>query len=106
MTWMLVSPNNRPLGRGGTSYPSTDDCRAAVRRLRERHTGATSTVSVMEGNQQWAWRVQLDGATVATSTRTYLRQRECSYNLHRFLAALPAAALDESVRVIGSGARR
>jgi hypothetical protein len=106
LTWMLVSPNNRPLGRGGTSFASSDACRAAVERLRARHSGATSTVAVVEANKQWAWRVELDGTTVAMSTRTYLRQRECSYNLDRFLAAVPAAELDGGVRVVGAGARR
>jgi len=106
ISWLLVSPNNRPLGRGCTTFDTYEACREAVHRLREWVTRATSTVAVADANRQWGWRVELDGAPIAVSTRTYLRQRECDYNLKRFMDAIPSAELASAVRVIANGPKR
>ena len=50
--------------------------------------------------------MRLLAPTVAVSTRTYLRQRECDYNLSRFLEAVPEADVAPAVRVIRSLQRR
>ena len=106
VTWLLVSSNNRPLGRGGSTFATPEECRTAVSRLRQQHHRVSPTASQQETNGQWAWRADLDGVTVAVSTRTYLRHRECDYNLHRFLEALPLAEVSTSVRIIRNGHHR
>ena len=102
--WILVSSNNRPLGRGGSTFDSFQECRAAVDRLRREHERMTTT-ALAEANGRWAWRVDVDGRTVAVSTRSYFRHHECDYNLRRFLEAVPAADLVDGVRVVQSGRR-
>ena len=101
ITWLLVSPNNRPLGRGGTVFTTSQACREAVLALRRNHRRARGSSAVTDPTGQWSWRVDVDGSTVAISNRTYLRHRECAYNLDRFLQAVPVAVLMDEVRVVG-----
>jgi hypothetical protein len=103
--WILVSSNNRPLGRGGCTFTSSQACLDAVQMLRRDHPRATFS-ALAEANGQWAWRVDVDGRTVAVSTRTYFRHHECDYNLRRFLEAVPSADVAEGIRVVQSGRRR
>jgi hypothetical protein len=103
--WILVSSNNRPLGRGGTTFASSQACLDAVNNLRRDHERATCS-ALAESNGQWAWRVDVDGHTVAVSTRTYFRHHECDYNLRRFLEAVPSADVADGIRVVQSGRRR
>ncbi|MEN3609122.1 hypothetical protein AAH979_06180 [Plantactinospora sp. ZYX-F-223] len=103
--WMLVSPNNRKLGRGEVGYRTYVECWAAVKRLREQHHRASALALTDEFTGQWAWRLELDGETVAISSRSYLRARECNYNLERFLAAIPLAEIVEGTRLVRRGRR-
>ena len=100
VVWMLVSPNNRPLGRGSTTFETYADCLDAVHRLRQRHDRLKPTASTVEATGKWAWRIDLDGDTVAVSSRAYLRVRECHYNLDRFVEALPKASIVAGTRVV------
>lgn len=95
---MIVSSNNRQLGRGAAGYPTYGACRAAVDRLRARLGAVRTVVSPGAVTGQWVWRLELDGVAVATSSRAYLRIRECEYNLARFLEAVPAAGIVDGVR--------
>jgi hypothetical protein len=103
VTWMLVSPNNRPLGRSTRTFDSVVACREAVLSLRQQRGRLRPTATATESGGRWAWRLDLDGAVVATSSRAYLRQRECEYNLHLFLDALPTAEFVSAVRSVRSG---
>ena len=102
MTWMLVSPNNRPLGCASQFFPSYESCRESVQFLRDQHGRLTGMATAVEEKGRWAWRVDVDGQTVAVSSRTYLRQQECDYNLRRFLEAVPVARLVTLVRNVRS----
>src|SRR5262245_44834152 len=104
VAWLLVSPNNRPLGRGGERFASFAACREAVLRLRQLHSQLRTAASTEAGGR-WAWRADLDGTTVAVSSRTYQRQRECAYNLRRFLEALPSADLVSAIRDLRGATR-
>jgi hypothetical protein len=54
--------------------------------------GLLNAVSTALGTSgHWVWRAELDGVPVAVSHRSYLRARECQYNVGRFLAAVPEA---------------
>ncbi|MEU8259069.1 hypothetical protein AB0C02_00370 [Micromonospora sp. NPDC048999] len=103
VVWMLVSPNNRTLGRGLSLHRSYADCRDAVLRLREGGPRCRPVLSNVEATGQWTWRVELDGRQVAMASRSYLRMRECSYNLERFLAVLPAAEVVPGTRAVRRG---
>lgn len=102
-TWMLVSPNNRPLGRAARLFETYGACRDSVVHLREGFAAASSTVAAVESSGQWVWRVELDGVTVGVSSRSYLRARECHYNLERFLEAVPAAVVVAGTRSVRGG---
>ena len=104
--WMLVAPNNRPLGRGAVFHPLYADCYESVMRLRANAGRAVPVEMTVERNGQWAWRIDLDGTPVAISSRTYLRARECTYNLDRFLEALPVADVVPGLRAVRRGGRR
>jgi hypothetical protein len=101
VTWMVVSPNSRPLGRAASWFDDIDSCRLAVVTLRERASELRIVISVT--GSDWQWRGALDGTAIAASTRSYLRQHECDYNAQRFLEALPEAQLVAAVRTIRSG---
>jgi hypothetical protein len=96
--WMLVSSNNRPLGRGATYHPTYGACRDAVQALQAACDRLKPVETTMETTGQWTWRLELDDEPVAVSSRSYLRARECMYNLERFMEALPAAAVVAGVR--------
>lgn len=102
-TWMLVSPNNRPLGRAARTFDTYGACRDAVLHLREGFAGVRSTVAAAESSGQWVWRAETGGSTVAMSSRSYLRARECHYNLERFLEAVPAALVMAGTRSVRGG---
>jgi hypothetical protein len=102
-TWMLVSPNNRPLGRAARTFETYGACRDAVLHLRAGFAAVRSTVAAVESSGQWVWRVEVGGATVGMSSRSYLRARECHYNLDRFLEAVPAALVVAGARSVRGG---
>jgi hypothetical protein len=101
VTWMVVSPNSRPLGRAADWFVRYDDCRDAVLAVRERAGELRIVISV--AGSDWHWRGTVDGIPVAASTRAYLRQHECDYNAQRFLEALPEAQILTAVRAVRSG---
>ncbi|MDG4795277.1 hypothetical protein [Micromonospora sp. WMMD1082] len=91
IVWMLVSSNNRPLGRGATYHEVYARCRDSVLDLQANVDRVVPLEGTVPANGQWNWRIELDGVPVALSSRSYLRARECTYNLERFLEALPHA---------------
>ncbi|GAB3854803.1 hypothetical protein GCM10027610_086960 [Dactylosporangium cerinum] len=104
-TWMLVSPNNRPLGRAARTFDTYGACRDAVLHLQAGFAAVRSTVAAVESNGQWVWRAEVGGTTVGMSSRSYLRARECHYNLERFLEAVPAALVVAGTRSVRGGHR-
>jgi len=104
VTWMVVSPNSRPLGRAAAWFADFDTCRDAVTPLRNRASEIKVVISAARG--QWYWRGLLDGIITAVSTRDYLRQHECDYNVRRFIEALPLAQIPLVVRTVGTGSKR
>jgi hypothetical protein len=103
MRWLLVSSNNRPLGRGERAFESASECRDAIRHLCRNHARAHGNVTAEGASGHWVWKVAVDDNTIAVSSRTYLRQRECAYSLDRFMEAVPTAVLMDEVRVVGGG---
>ncbi|PZG08647.1 hypothetical protein C1I95_29815 [Micromonospora craterilacus] len=60
----------------------------------------------VEMTGQWIWRLELNGRIVAVSSRSYLRARECTYNLERFLEAVPQAEIVVGIRSARRGRHR
>jgi hypothetical protein len=106
VVWMLVSPNNRPLGRARVPSDTYAEGLAAVHRLRRHYERLKPVASTVDATGMWAWRVELEGATVAVSSRSYLRVRECHYNLERFLEAVPTADIVAGARIVRRAGRR
>lgn len=104
--WMLVSPNNRPLGRGTTYHATYGACRQSVLDLQANCERVKPVETTVDLTGQWTWRIDLDGEPVAVSSRSYLRARECTYNLERFLEAVPSAQVIAGTRSVRRGRRR
>lgn len=103
--WLLVSANNRLLGRSPglfADFTAGHDAVVALRRDHERLEGA---VLAVRDTARWTWQVRRDGVVVAESSRPYLRMRECRYNLERFLAAVPVSGIVPGVRFPRRGER-
>ena len=100
--WVLVSPNNRRLGRSRAHHPTYELCRRDVLRIQRAHDDLIA-VTAPEQWGHWAWRLELRGEVLAVSARGYLRQQECDYNLRRFLDALPSAEIAPVVRTVRIG---
>ncbi|GAA3269102.1 hypothetical protein Dvina_06155 [Dactylosporangium vinaceum] len=103
--WVLCSPNNRILGRGEHAFATEAECREAVLAVVAGVDRLTAVSTALGTSGHWVWRVELDGVPVAVSHRSYLRARECQYNVGRFLAALPAALLTEGRRFLREAPR-
>ncbi|GAA2345482.1 hypothetical protein [Dactylosporangium salmoneum] len=103
--WMLCSPNNRILGRGERTFDSEAQCREAVLGVVRAADRLNAVSTALGTSGHWVWRVELDGSPVAVSHRSYLRARECQYNVGRFLAALPAALLTDGRRLLREAPR-
>ncbi|MBY8871944.1 hypothetical protein K7640_08830 [Micromonospora sp. PLK6-60] len=104
--WLLVSSNNRPLGRGTAYHEVYAQCRESVLELQANAARIVAQEGTVPASGQWVWRVQLDDVPVALSSRSYLRARECSYNLERFLEALPHAEVADGTRTVRRDRRR
>ncbi len=91
--WRLLGGNNRELGRSAVVHPSATACRDAAARLRERISEFASVLATDARQGQWRWRLDDGDQTVAVSSRLYLRQRECTYNLAQFTVGAAVAAL-------------
>jgi hypothetical protein len=90
--WRLLGANNRHLGQSGETFRDAVACRAAIEEYQHRLDEGRATMCSTGQGGLWLWKLELDGRTVAGSARGYRRQRECQYNLARFLASARAAS--------------
>jgi hypothetical protein len=98
VVWLLMSANNRRLGRSRMAFASYDECREAVLRLQREHARVRPQAVTDDATGRFGWRVDLDAEAVAISSRSYLRARECDYNLTRFLESVPNADVVDGAR--------
>ncbi|MCU7824884.1 hypothetical protein KSNIM_25240 [Kitasatospora sp. DSM 101779] len=89
--WRLLGANNRHLGQGGEPFRDVPGCLTAIDSLRLGLDRGRPSIAPVDHGQLWRWRLDLDGRTVACSTRAYRRQRECQDSLARFLAGASSA---------------
>ena len=104
--WRLLGRNNRELGRSPAVFSTVPECVAAVDRLKAVIGEAVRLLSVDDRDGRWCWRLVVDGAPVAVSSRSYHRQRECVYNLEQFIVAVADAETPVVTRELPSRGTR
>jgi hypothetical protein len=97
VTWRLLSSNNRDLGRSAEIFPDVRSCQVMVRRL-QLLVGDVTVIQMRAGRVDWSWRVRLEGAEVAVSSRTYQRRIQAESACTVFLALVPEAAVAPAPR--------
>ncbi len=102
VSWLLMSRNNRHLGQSGVRYATAAECRDSAELLCRQADQVETAATVNSETWRWVWRCTLDGAQVAVSARSYVRQFECEYSLRRFIEALPVAELTMAVRAVSN----
>jgi hypothetical protein len=91
VAWRLTGANHRELGRSSRVFPDLDRARQDAFTVRDRITEAQAHIVTVPNTGLWGWRMALDEAEVATSSRGYARHRECMYNVAAFVAAAATA---------------
>ncbi len=104
VAWRLLGANNHELGRSAAEFASTDEAEAAIEMLVSHLDDLSHGLGVTNGLGRWRWQAHLGGAPLATSSRSFQRERECRYNLGQFLAqaAVAVHAGDVNARIIAA----
>jgi hypothetical protein len=96
VAWRLTGANHRELGRSARVFPDLPTARGDALRVHERIAEAEAHILTIPHTGTWGWRLTLDGVGVATSSRGYLRHRECTYNVAAFVSAASIASLSDT----------
>jgi hypothetical protein len=97
VAWRLVGANNRELGRSSRTYADLAACLDALAFLREHINEADSLLANASDTGLWLWRLNIGEQWIAVSGRSYLRRRECQYNLAQFVAEAPIATFPSAI---------
>lgn len=97
VSWRLLGGNNRELGRSAHVFAGLEACHLAALEIRERAAEATVELRAEPSTGRWTWQLRLDTEPVVIAGRSYLRLRECQYNLAQFLAFAPVAGMADAV---------
>jgi hypothetical protein len=92
VAWRLTGANHRELGRSPRVFPDLTSARKDVEALHARIADLEAHILTVPHTGTWGWRLTLDEVAVATSSRGYMRHRECSYNVATFVAAAAVAS--------------
>jgi hypothetical protein len=86
--WRLLGSNNYELGRSGTSFPTPGAARESIAEVTD---GLASLERAIERDPsgRWRWWLRRDDHAVATSSRSFLGERETWANLDQFIDHLP-----------------
>lgn len=87
VSWRLTSANHRELGRSCRVFRDLEHAWHDVGRVLDRIDDAEATITPVPHAGTWGWRLSIDDAAVATSSRGYSRPRECRSSLAAFVAA-------------------
>jgi hypothetical protein len=98
VTWRLLSSNNRDLGRAAGTFADAAACLVTVRRL-QRRVHESVAIQLRAGRVAWTWRVRLDGADIAVSSRTYQRRVQAESACAVFLGLVPLATVADAPRL-------
>ena len=88
--WRMLAANNREVARSASTYAELASCIDAVRDLRI-HVSDGLAIASRTGRADWSWRLRIDGADEATSSRTYQRRLQCEAACALFVELVPDA---------------
>ncbi|PPK68889.1 hypothetical protein V5P93_001261 [Actinokineospora auranticolor] len=100
VTWRFLSANNRSLGQAARLFVDAEACARALVELRARVADASATTARETTSQLWSWRVRLEGADLAVSSRRYHRRVQAQYACRSFLGLVADAALADLPRAV------
>jgi hypothetical protein len=89
----VCGANHRELGRSSSVHPDVASALRAIEHLQANIAHAVLSHVITTSAGIWAWRMTIDAAPVATSSRAYFRQRECAYAAAACVAAIAGAAI-------------
>ena len=104
--WRLTGANHRELGRSSRVYPDLASARDAIVRLQAGIHAVDVAIVNPPCTGTWGWRLRVAGESVATSSRSYSRYRECAYNATAFLSATALAEIPDRAVTRGPPQRR
>lgn len=96
VAWRLSGANHRELGRSARVFSDLVEARLDALVMHDRIGDAQAQIVTIPNLSAWGWRLSLDGVVVATSSRSYARHRECTYNVEAFAAAAAVAELTDA----------
>lgn len=88
--WRLLGANNRELGRGVGASVDEEAALVAVERARSGLARGVRRIGHAAG-VGWSWRLLVDDEWLVASSRSYQRQRECTYSVEQFCEWFPTA---------------
>ncbi len=91
--WRFLAANNRDVARSAVDFGAVASCVLAAENLQRRVEDAVAVAS-RTGRAEWTWRLRLDAADVAVSSRTYQRRLQCEAACALFVSLVADAALD------------
>lgn len=95
VAWRLTGANHRELGRSARVFPDLPAAQLDATTFSERVAEAETQILTIPRTAMWGWRMNLDGVGIATSSRAYLRHRECTYNVAAFAVAVAVAGVSQ-----------
>ena len=98
--WRLLAANNRDVARSARLFEDVEECLSAIKALR-RDFDRAIPVLLRIGRSEWSWRLRIDDADVAVSSRSYQRRLQCNAACDLFMELLPQATIaDDSSMLI------
>jgi hypothetical protein len=97
--WRLLSANNRDTGQSAAGFATADECRAELEKMLEV-IGELQPLHTVTANQRWEWQLVLGDVVIARSSRSFDRRLRCEAACHWFIRVAPAAAINDSLRVV------
>jgi hypothetical protein len=99
VSWRLIGPNNRELGRSFNGFPDLRACVGAVLRLQQEIDRAESFITAAHLTGTWSWRLELDGAPSPWPAGRTSASVSAGSTSGSFLAAVPVAQRAEGLTV-------
>jgi hypothetical protein len=101
--WRFLAANNRDVARSAAEFEVLAACIRAAEDL-QRRIEDTVAVAARTGRAEWTWRLRLDAADVAVSSRTYQRRLQCEAACALFVALVGDAVVDAPPSVLVAAA--
>lgn len=90
--WRMLAANNREVARSSVTFADVATCVEAICGL-QKDLGSGVPVASRAGRADWSWRLRIDSADVAVSSRAYQRRLQCEAACALFVELVPGAEL-------------